>query len=80
MLCYIWQTDQPLSPSDSPMCQQACLDLALQIKAAASVSRDVLLLRLRLFAVLTTGGPINGVAHLFSPQQFAPFQLLLISY
>lgn len=39
MLCYIWQADQQLSPSDLlSICQQACLDPALQIKAAAAVS------------------------------------------
>lgn len=50
MLCYIWQADQQLSPSDLlPICQQASLDLALQIKATASVSQDVLPFRANVF-------------------------------
>lgn len=68
MLCYIWQADQQLSPSDSlPICQQASLDLALQIKATASVSQDVLPFRANVFfsSVLTAGRATNDVARLF---------------
>lgn len=50
MLCYIWQADQQLSPSDLlPICQQASLDLTLQIKATAAVSQDILPFRANVF-------------------------------